>query len=113
MVRPAERMSVLVLGRLFFFVLHIGGLRYGVRKPEATMLACSFDEVQSRVAFRGKRIAPLATEPDAGAIADAFRNALYADEREAFKAEWVSAPQFPETSEWHETCLFGGFLRVG
>ena len=46
------------------------------------MLACSFDEVQARLALRGKHIAPFAAETDAGAIADAFRNAVYADEQQ-------------------------------
>jgi hypothetical protein len=80
--RAYERLSFRALG---LFVLHIGGRRYGVYKPEATMLACSFDEVQARMAFRGRHTAPFAPEPDAGAIADAFRNAIYADkQRESF-----------------------------
>jgi hypothetical protein len=45
------------------------------------MLANSFDEVQARIGFRSKHVAPFATEPDAGAIADAFRNAIYADDQ--------------------------------
>jgi Immunity protein 42 len=77
--RAYERLSFRALG---FFVLHVGGRRYGVYKPEATMLANSFDEVQERIAFRGKHTAPFASEPDGGAIADAFRNAIYADEQE-------------------------------
>ena len=78
--RAYERLSFRALG---FFVLHIGGVSYGVRKPEATMLACSFDEVQARMAFRGKHTAPFATEPDGGAIADAFRNAIYSNKQRA------------------------------
>jgi hypothetical protein len=74
-----ERLGLRALG---FFVLYIGGQRYGVYKPDATMLANSFDKVQERVAFRGKHVAPFAAEPDAGAIADAFRNAIYADDQE-------------------------------
>ncbi len=70
------------LRALGFFVLHIGGRRYGVHEPDATMLANSFDEVQARIASRGKHTVPFASEPDAGAIADAFRDAIYADERE-------------------------------
>lgn len=72
------------LGRraLGFFVLHVGGQRYGVYKPEATMLANSFDMVQERITCRGKHTAPFASEPDGGAIADAFQNAVYADEQE-------------------------------
>jgi hypothetical protein len=77
--RAYERLGFRALG---FFVLHVGGHRYGVYEPQATMLANSFDVVQARIAFRGKHVAPFATEPDAGAVADAFRNAIYADEQE-------------------------------
>jgi hypothetical protein len=77
--RAYERLGFRALG---FFVLHVGGRRYGVYKPDATMLANSFDEVQERIAFCYKHTAPFAMEPDAGAIADAFRNAIYADEQQ-------------------------------
>ena len=77
--RTYERLSFRALG---FFVLHVGGQRYGEYEPEATLLANSFDEVQERIVFRGKHTAPFATEPDGGAIADAFfRNAIYADKQ--------------------------------
>jgi hypothetical protein len=64
---------------LGFFVIHVGGRRFGVYGPEATMLACSFDEVQRRVVGRGTHTASFAAESDAGKIADAFRNAIYAE----------------------------------
>jgi len=70
------------LGGLGFFVIHVGGHRYGVSAPDATMLGCSFDEVRNRITEFGRHRAPFATELDAGAIADAFRNAIYADEQE-------------------------------
>lgn len=73
-----ERLSFRALG---FFVIHVGGLRYGVYKPDASMLACSFDEVERRIADRGRHAAPFASERDAGSIADAFRNAIYAEEQ--------------------------------
>ncbi|MGB6900929.1 MAG: Imm42 family immunity protein [Candidatus Acidiferrum sp.] len=73
--------ACLGLRALGFFVLHVGGQRYGVYKSEATMLANSFDAVQTRIASRGNHTAPFATELDAGAIADAFRNAIYADDQ--------------------------------
>jgi hypothetical protein len=72
-----ESLSMRALG---FFVVHIGGRSYGVREPDATMLACSFDEVKDRLTCRGKYTAPFATELDAGKIADAFRNAIFADD---------------------------------
>jgi hypothetical protein len=43
------------------------------------MLACSYDEVERRIALRGNHVVPFASEPDAGQIADAFRNAMYAE----------------------------------
>lgn len=73
-----ERLSYRALG---FFVIHINGHSYGVREPDATMLACSFDEVKRRIANRGKHTADFA-ELDPGQIADAFRNAMYADKQE-------------------------------
>lgn len=77
--RAYERLSFRALG---FFVIHVGGRRYGVYKPDATMLACSFDAVQRRIADRGTHTASFATESDAGQIADAFRNAIYAEDQE-------------------------------
>ena len=77
--RAYERLGLRALG---FFVLHVGGRRYGVYEPEATMLANSFDDVQERIAFRGTHTAPFGSEPDGVAIADAFRNAIYADKQE-------------------------------
>lgn len=70
-----ERLGLRAWG---FFVIHIGGRSYGVRDPEATLLACSFDAVVERLARRGTHTAPFATEPDGGKIADAFREAEYA-----------------------------------
>lgn len=72
-----EQLSLLGLG---FFVIHIGGYRYGVYEPEATLLANSLDEVKNRIARRGLHTAPFATEPEAIRVADAFRQALYGDE---------------------------------
>jgi hypothetical protein len=45
------------------------------------MLACSFDEIRRRIAMRGSHTTPFASEPDGGKIADAFRNALYAEKQ--------------------------------
>jgi hypothetical protein len=69
--------SIRALG---YFVLHIGGRTYGVHKPDATTLAPSFDEIQDRIACRGKYTAPFASELDAGQIANAFRNATFSDD---------------------------------
>jgi hypothetical protein len=89
-----ERLSLLGLG---FFVIHVGGRRYGVYSPDATMLACSLDTVEKRIAHRGKHTSPFATELDAGKIADAVRNAIYANEDERDESYFgVSRPEFED-----------------
>jgi immunity protein 42 of polymorphic toxin system len=72
-----ERLSFRALG---FFVIHVAGRSYGRRLPDSTLLACSYDEVGRRIAMRGSHNVAFATEPDAGKIADAFLNAIYAKE---------------------------------
>ena len=67
---------------LGYFVLHIAGERYGVSAPEASLLACSLDEVEARLGRRGTHIAPFAGGVDGGKIADAFRDAVYAPDQE-------------------------------
>lgn len=74
-----ERVSFMALG---FFNIHIGGHRYGVHAPDATMLACSYGEVERRIVERGLHTAPFAAEPEAGKIADAYRDATYAPDKE-------------------------------
>lgn len=71
-----ERLSFRALG---FFVIYVGGRCYGRRSADSTMLACSYDEVERRIANRGAHIAPFASNPDAGKIARAFRDALYGE----------------------------------
>ena len=77
--RAYERLSFRALGS---FVIHVGGRCYGVKSPDATLLANSFDEVERRVAMRGSHTVPFATEADAGIIADSFRNAIYAERQQ-------------------------------
>ena len=74
-----EELGASALG---YFVIHIGGRCYGVREPDASLLACSFDAVEERIAQRGTHTAPFATELDAGKIADAYRDAIYAPDQE-------------------------------
>lgn len=71
-----ERLSFRALG---FFVLHVGGLRYGVFEPGATLLANSFDEVGRRISERDSHTCAFASEPDAASIADAVRLAIYVE----------------------------------
>jgi hypothetical protein len=77
--RAYQRLSFRALG---FFVIYVGGRCYGRRSPDSTMLACSFDEVKRRISLRGSHTTPFASEPDAGKVADAFRNAVYAEKQE-------------------------------
>jgi hypothetical protein len=74
-----ERLSFRALG---FFVLHVGNHCYGLRTPEATMLACSFDAVNRRIKDRGRHQASFSAVPEGGKLADAVRLALYADGEE-------------------------------
>ena len=67
---------------LGFFVIHVGCLRYGANDPDATMMAVAFDNVVERITRRGKHTAPFAEKMGAGTIADAYRQAVYADEQE-------------------------------
>jgi hypothetical protein len=77
-----HRLNFRALG---FFVVHVNGQRYGVHELDGTMLACSFDEVERRIAHRGTHTAPFAVEPAAEKIAAAFLNAAYADgQRQSF-----------------------------
>jgi len=70
-----ERLSLRALG---FFTLLIAGQRYGVKEPDATMLACSFDEVERRRAQYGSHIAPMPfVEAQANEIANAVYDAIY------------------------------------
>lgn len=79
---------------LGFFVLHIGGQRYGVSAPDASYLACSLGEVEDRLARRGTHVAPFATEVDGGGIADAFRDAIYAPDQEEKRFFGIPQPEF-------------------
>jgi Immunity protein 42 len=64
-----------------FFTLHVGGRRYGVHAPDATLLPCSVSEVEDRIARRGGHVAAFADQ-SAGEIADAYRDAIYAPNQE-------------------------------
>ncbi len=75
-----HRLSFRGLG---FFTIFINGLRYGVHSSDATMLACSLDSVEARLARRGTHIATFADGVDGSVIADAVREALYAPDQEA------------------------------
>jgi hypothetical protein len=73
-----ERLSFRALG---FFLIHLGSKAYGVRAENATLLACSFDEVAKRLACRGSHGAFFSSVPVAGDIANAVRTAVFAPEK--------------------------------
>lgn len=77
--RPYERIGQLALG---FFVIHVGGRSYGVRSPEATMLACSFDAVSRRLARRGAHKMQFHSMLDAALVVDGIRAAMYDEDRQ-------------------------------
>jgi hypothetical protein len=90
--RAYQQLGLRALG---FFVIHVKGLCYGKRSEDATMLACSFDEVGKRIAMRGAHTATFADEQDAARIVDAFRNAVYEEvQRDAYFG--ISAVDFRE-----------------
>jgi hypothetical protein len=61
MLQSYSRPSLRALG---LFVIHVGGLRYGVSESAATLMANSFEEVRNRIARRGLHAAPFSDEPD-------------------------------------------------
>ncbi len=75
---------------LGFFNIHVSGCRYGVYKPDATLLANSFDEVRRRISDRGTHTCDFAGS-EAATIADSISLAIYSDlaEGESF---WGKSP---------------------
>lgn len=68
---------------LGFFVIHVGGRRFGVEGSTATMLGNSFDEVEHRLFRRGAHVMPLLGNVDAATIVEAYLDALYRDKSRA------------------------------
>jgi hypothetical protein len=63
--RAYESPGLLAIG---FFAIHVGGRSYGVRSPDATMLANSLDALSRRVSRRGRHNAPFADETPMGSL---------------------------------------------
>jgi Immunity protein 42 len=89
-----ERLSFRALG---YFVIHIENICFGVVSPDATMLACSFDEVANRIIDRGTHTAPFSEESSAKKIADSICSSIYSDEQKLERFFGVSRPKFIET----------------
>jgi hypothetical protein len=69
-----DRLNELALG---FFVIHVLGRCYGVREPDATMLADPFNDVGKRIAKRGSHKPAFPMTETAASIAYSFRRAFY------------------------------------
>lgn len=91
--QPYERPSQRALG---FFILYVGGKSYGVRSPEATLLACSFDAVRHRIARRGEHCVVFGSEPDTAKIVDAVHASMYDDDRHGESFFGMSADELRE-----------------
>jgi hypothetical protein len=65
------------LRALGHFILRIADREYGVNEHDASMLACSFDEVERRIKDRGKHVIFFSKHPSAGEIADVVYSAIY------------------------------------
>jgi|SRR5579863_5098795 immunity protein 42 of polymorphic toxin system len=91
--RAFEKLSWRGLG---FFVIHVAGQRYGIKSPSQSMLACSFDEVGTRITGRGTHQAPFA-EATAIEIANAYSSAVYLDNTGDHTYFGLSEAQFTKT----------------
>ncbi len=81
---------------LGYFVIHVGGKSYGVRSPTATLLACSFDEVERRIKRRGMHRLPFEASLSAAELADLVRAAIYEDSRQNDDFCGLTAKQISE-----------------
>ena len=69
-----ERLSFRGLG---FFVIYVNSRCYGVPETDASLLACSFDEVEKRLQRRGEHAAAVLDQVEASDIASAFLETFY------------------------------------
>lgn len=90
--QPYRQLSQRALG---FFIIHVGGRSYGIRSPEASLLACSFDAVQQRIAQRGMHT--FLFNADAASIADAFCAATYDEDRQDESFFGLSCTEFRDS----------------
>lgn len=100
--RAYERLSFRALG---YFTFHIGGKRFGVCEPDATLLACALDRVEERLAERGTHTASFCHAPP-GEIVDAILDAIYNPEPRAGSFFELSILEFSDAvdssrCEWH------------
>ena len=65
------------------------------------MLACSFDEVETRITRRGSHTASFSNEPDTITIASAINNSIYGPEDKEGKPLGMSPPQLRDLIYTH------------
>lgn len=98
-----ERLCLRALG---YFTFHIGGRRYGLCAPDATLLACALDRVEERLANSGTHTASFSRAP-AEEIVDAILDAIYRyPEAEADSYFGLTPAEFCDqvqssSCEWH------------
>ena len=64
---------------LGYFAIDIMDCSYGIVKPEATLLACSYYSVIDRIELRGSHVAPFSSELDGKKIAQKFYDYKYGE----------------------------------
>ena len=89
--QPYSNLGQRALG---YFLIHLGGREYGVRSPDATLLACSFDAVQRRIARKGTHSISFGLAADVAKIVEAFRAATYDEDRQDERFFGMSCDEF-------------------
>jgi hypothetical protein len=91
---------------LGFFIVHIGGRQYGVRAPDATLLALAFDSSNDHLARRGTRVAPFSSYKNGKELFDALAAACYSeDDRFVFQGhslDELSELLLRNKLRWHD-----------
>jgi hypothetical protein len=86
-----ENLSQRALG---YFVIHVGGKKYGVHAPEATLLACSLDAVHRRIVQRGAHSMSIGADADALTLAEAVLTVAYDEVSPSAAFFGMSADEF-------------------
>ncbi|QKC82377.1 Imm42 family immunity protein [Mesorhizobium sp. NZP2077] len=87
---------------LGYFVIHIRGKAYGVQKPGASMLGCSFEAVNDRLRRRGTHQVPFLSTIDAPLIAEAYLDAWY---RQTARVDYFGLPAADFTEILHGNAI--------
>lgn len=87
---------------LGYFVIHIREKLYGIQKPEASMLGCSFEGVNDRLQRRGMHQVPFLATTEAPLIAEAYLDAIY---REAERTDYFGLPMTKFTDVLYKSAV--------